>query len=105
MVAMDLLSTTANYPNEKSESRRRRKTGTAAVDLYRGMSVSRACSILKLSEREYRELTEEGLREAFSRRSDEVEMEEQTSSGKTTGKRKGTCSGFAKPNCKPYIYL
>ena len=48
-----------------TESKPRRKS---ASDLYKHMNVSRALSILKISEREYRELTDIEFREAFTRR-------------------------------------
>jgi hypothetical protein len=46
------------------DSSRRRSTS----DLFRGMTVAKALAILKLSEREFRELGESEFREAFARR-------------------------------------
>ena len=48
-----------------AETKSRRKSTS---DLYKGMNVSKALAILKISEREYRELTDIEFRETFSRR-------------------------------------
>ena len=53
-----------------SEPKPRRKSTS---DLYKGMNVSKALSILKISEREYRELTDLEFREAFTRQQTENE--------------------------------
>ena len=53
------------------ESGSRRKSTS---DLYRGMNVSKALAILKISEREYRELTDSQFREAFTRRQTVIVM-------------------------------
>ena len=54
-----------------SEQKPRRKSTS---DLYKGMNVSKALSILKISEREYRELTDLEFREAFTRQQTENEV-------------------------------
>jgi hypothetical protein len=42
-------------------------------DLFKGMNVSKALSILRISEREYRELSDLEFREAFTKQQIEVE--------------------------------
>lgn len=48
-------------PNKGS----RRKSSS---NLYKGMNVSKALTILKMSDKEYKELSQEGFREAFAKR-------------------------------------
>ena len=59
-------------------------------DLFKGMNVSKALSILKISEREYRELSDLEFREAFTRRQIEAETSnnEETVPNKNSRKNK-----------------
>ena len=58
---MDIGGASADLAKEPTKRK-------SSSDIFRDMTVSKACAILRITEKEYRELTDAGLRKAFSRR-------------------------------------
>ena len=87
------------------DDRHRRKSST---NLYRNMTVSKALAVLKISEREFRELSDLEFRTAFTRRNSissgftipqdvtgqAGDKEKKTSSSKTPGTKLKKCVEF-----------
>ena len=80
------------------EERHRRKSST---NLYRNMTVSKALAVLKISEREFRELSDLEFRTTFTRRnsiSTGFPVQQDVSSvGANAGDRERKASSYSKP--------
>ena len=80
---------------------RRRSTS----DLFRGMTVTKALAILKLTPREYKELSDKGFREAFTRKQELEERQKSLSedAAKKGGEKKANGSMRYRPPPPPTI--